>query len=95
VADTADVVIVGGAAVGSATACFLRREGFTGSIVVVEKDPSYQWCATGRSVASIRRQFSTPENIQLSTFGWQYFSSIKETYGPILLQKWVEPLIEQ
>jgi glycine/D-amino acid oxidase-like deaminating enzyme len=82
VADTADVVIVGGAAVGSATACFLRREGFTGSIVVVEKDPSYQWCATGRSVASIRRQFSTPENIQLSTFGWQYFSSIKETYGP-------------
>ena len=80
--DTADVVIVGGAAVGSATACFLRSEGFTGAVIVVEKDPSYQWCATGRSVASIRRQFSTPENIQLSTFGWRYFSSIKETYGP-------------
>lgn len=79
--DTADVVIVGGAAVGSATACFLRRDGFPGSVIVLEKDPSYQWCATGRSVASIRRQFSTPENIQLSTFGWQYFSSIKETYG--------------
>jgi len=80
--ESADVVIVGGAAIGSATACFLRREGFTGRVVVVEKDPSYQWCATGRSVASIRRQFSTPENIQLSTFGWQYFSSIKEAYGP-------------
>jgi len=78
----ADVVIVGGAAVGSATAVFLRREGFTGRIVVVEKDPSYQWCATGRSVASIRRQFSTRENIELSTFGWQYFSSIKQAYGP-------------
>ncbi|HWV81141.1 MAG TPA: FAD-dependent oxidoreductase [Hyphomicrobiaceae bacterium] len=80
--ERADVVIVGGAAVGSATAVFLRREGFSGRIIVVEKDPSYQWCATGRSVASIRRQFSTRENIELSTFGWQYFSSIKETYGP-------------
>ena len=80
--ESADVVIIGGAAIGSATALFLRREGFKGRIAVIEKDPSYQWCATGRSVASIRRQFSTPENIQLSAFGWDYFSSIKETYGP-------------
>jgi FAD-dependent oxidoreductase domain-containing protein 1 len=82
VTNSADVVIVGGAAVGSAIACFLGREGFKGRIVVVEKDPSYQWCATGRSVASIRQQFSTPENIQLSQFGWQYFSEIKAAYGP-------------
>ncbi|MFN3744866.1 MAG: NAD(P)/FAD-dependent oxidoreductase [Hyphomicrobiaceae bacterium] len=79
---SADVVIVGGAAVGSATAYFLRREGFNGRVVVVEKDPSYQRCATGRSVASIRRQFSTPENILLSAFGWAYFSSVKEAHGP-------------
>jgi glycine/D-amino acid oxidase-like deaminating enzyme len=82
VTNSADVVIVGGAAVGSAIACFLGREGFKGRIVVVEKDPSYQWCATGRSVASIRQQFSTPENIRLSQFGWQYFSEIKTAYGP-------------
>lgn len=80
--ERADVVIIGGAAVGSATAMFLRREGFKGRVVVVEKDPSYQWCATGRSVASIRRQFSTRENIELSTFGWQYFSRINEAHGP-------------
>ena len=80
--DSADVVIVGGAAVGSAIAYFLGREGFRGRIVVVEKDPSYQWCATGRSVASIRQQFSTAENIQLSQFGWQYFSGIKDAHGP-------------
>ena len=48
--ESADVVIIGGAAIGSATALFLRREGFKGRIAVVEKDPSYQWCATGRSV---------------------------------------------
>ena len=80
--DSADVVIVGGAAVGSAIAYFLGREDFKGRIVVVEKDASYQWCATGRSVASIRQQFSTPENIQLSQFGWQYFSEIKTAHGP-------------
>lgn len=80
--DSADVVIVGGAAVGSAIAYFLGREGFKGRIVVIEKDPSYQWCATGRSVASIRQQFSTAENIQLSQFGWQYFSGIKDAHGP-------------
>jgi FAD-dependent oxidoreductase domain-containing protein 1 len=82
VTDSADVVIVGGAAVGSAIAVFLGREGFKGRIVVVEKDPGYQWCATGRSVASIRQQFSTPENIRLSQFGWRYFSEVKEAYGP-------------
>lgn len=82
VTDSADVVIVGGAAVGSAIAYFLGREGFRGRIVVVEKDPSYQWCATGRSVASIRQQFSTAENIQLSQFGWQYFTGIKDAHGP-------------
>jgi glycine/D-amino acid oxidase-like deaminating enzyme len=79
--ETADVVIVGGAAVGSAIACFLGREGLKGRVVVVEKDPTYQSCATGRSVASIRQQFSTPENIRLSQFGWRYFSEIKAEYG--------------
>lgn len=79
---TADVVIVGGAAVGSAIAYFLGRDGFPGRIVVVEKDPSYQWCATTRSVASIRQQFSTPECIRLSQFGWQYFRNIQDEHGP-------------
>ncbi len=57
---TADVVIIGAQSIGSAIAYFLKRDGYTGSVVVVEKDPSYQWCATGRSFASVRQQFSTP-----------------------------------
>ena len=44
-----DVVIAGGAVVGSAVAYFLAGcTGFTGSILVVEKDPSYAECATAR-----------------------------------------------
>lgn len=69
----ADVVIVGGAAVGSAAAYFLAAHPrFAGSVLVLEQDPSYQWCASTRSVASIRHQFSTPENIRLSMFGTEF-----------------------
>ena len=67
---SADVVIVGGAAVGSAAAYFLASQaGFGGSVLVLEQDPTYQYCASTRSAASIRHQFSTPENIQMSQFG--------------------------
>lgn len=78
----ADIVIVGGAVVGSSIAYFLKRDGFKGSVVVVEKDPSYQYCATGRSLASIRQQFTTPENIRLSQFGVGFFKGIKQEFGP-------------
>lgn len=77
--DTFDVVIVGGAAIGSAVACFLAADpGFRGSVLVVERDPSYLDCATTRSLASIRHQFSTPENIRLSMFGSVFLRSADE-----------------
>jgi glycine/D-amino acid oxidase-like deaminating enzyme len=72
-----DVVIVGGAVIGSAAAFFLRSQAsFKGSVLVVEKDFSYEKSATARSAASIRHQFSTPENIRMSQFGTQFIQSI-------------------
>ena len=72
-----DVVIAGGAAVGSAAAYFLASEpAFGGSVLVLEKDASYTYCATARSAASIRHQFSTPENIRMSQFGTQFIESV-------------------
>ncbi len=68
-----DVVIVGGAVVGSAVAYFLSAErGFRGSVLVLERDLSFRDCATARSLASIRHQFSVPENIRLSMFGTEF-----------------------
>ncbi|WP_322997283.1 FAD-binding oxidoreductase [Castellaniella sp.] len=68
-----DVVIAGGAAIGSAAAYFLTADaGFSGSVAVIEADASYQFCATALSAASIRHQFSTPENIRMSLFGTQF-----------------------
>ena len=68
--DKFDVVIVGGAVVGSAAAYFLGQSAdFDGSVLVLERDLSFQNCATTRSLASIRHQFSTPENVRMSMFG--------------------------
>ncbi len=63
-----DVVVVGGAVVGSAAAYFLALERRL-RVLVLERDPSYAHCATGRSLASIRHQFSVAENIRMSMFG--------------------------
>ena len=66
----ADVVIVGGAIIGSSVATFLAaRPDFDGRIVVVERDPTFRTSSTTLSAASIRLQFSTPLNIQISRFG--------------------------
>ncbi|WP_289036522.1 FAD-binding oxidoreductase [uncultured Roseibium sp.] len=76
---SADVVIVGGAVIGSSIACQLaQRDDFTGHIVVLEADPTYQICASARSAASIRQQFSSAINIEISLFGISYLRAIGE-----------------
>jgi FAD-dependent oxidoreductase domain-containing protein 1 len=72
-----DVVIVGGAVVGSAAAYFLQADAqFDGTLLVLEQDPSWQRCATALSVASVRHQFSVAENIRMSIFGTQFVRDI-------------------
>lgn len=76
---TCDVLIVGGAVVGSAAAYFLTAHpGFGGRVCVVERDPGFAEAATTRSVASIRHQFSTPENIRMSMFGTEFLRGVAQ-----------------
>ena len=69
-AERAEVVIVGGAIIGSSVATFLAaRPDFDGRIVVVERDPTFRTSSTTLSAASIRQQFSTGLNVEISQFG--------------------------
>ncbi|MEP3047071.1 MAG: FAD-binding oxidoreductase [Roseibium sp.] len=74
---TADVVIIGGAVMGSSVACHLaQRDDFSGRIVVIEADPAYEICASARSAASVRQQFSCAINIEISLYGIQFLREI-------------------
>ena len=71
--ETADVVVIGGAVVGSAIAYALSHNpDFRGRVVVLEKDPSYQRAASSLSTSGIRQQFATAVNIKLSQYGVEF-----------------------
>ncbi|MFN5998302.1 MAG: NAD(P)/FAD-dependent oxidoreductase [Paracoccaceae bacterium] len=79
--DSYDVVIIGGAIMGSSTAWWLTQMGFTGRVLVVERDPSYEKAATALSFSCIRQQFSTELNIRISQFGAEFVQSLPQRMG--------------
>jgi len=80
--DCYNVVIVGGGAMGSSIAYHLKSDpAFTGSVAVIERDPTYARASSALSASSIRQQFSTPLNIQLSRFGIGFLRAARETLG--------------
>ncbi len=78
-AETTDVVIVGGGAIGASIAYFLRDRPSPPDVTVVELDPSYALASTPRASGGVRRLFSLPENIQLSDFSIGFFERFAET----------------
>lgn len=77
-----DVAIIGGGAIGSAIAYFLLSDrAFQGRVTVIERDPSYKRASSALSASSIRQQFSTPENIRMSRFGFAFLAEIGRHLG--------------
>ncbi|XP_076765384.1 FAD-dependent oxidoreductase domain-containing protein 1 [Xylocopa sonorina] len=78
-----DVVIIGGGAIGSSIAYWLRKrifkEEFT--VVVVERDPMYTTASTVLSCGGLRQQFSLQENIEMSLFGAEFIRNINGYLG--------------
>ncbi|WP_350335597.1 NAD(P)/FAD-dependent oxidoreductase [Coralliovum pocilloporae] len=82
-AEPYDVVIIGGAIMGASIGWFLTQNpDFDGTIAIVERDSTFQYASTTLSAASIRQQFSTPENIALSRFGLSFLKGMPDHFGP-------------
>ena len=77
-----DVVIVGGAVMGSSVAWFLSsNDEFDGSVLVVERDPSYEFTSTARTNSCMRQQYSNELNIRISQFSADYVRNFRRWMG--------------
>ena len=77
-----DIVIIGGAIMGSSTAWFLTNNpDFKGTILVIEKDPTYEKAGTTLTNSCIRQQFSNELNVRISQFGAEFYKHLREYMG--------------
>ena len=76
-----DVLIIGGAVMGASVAFWLTRMQPGLSVMVVEQDASFAHSATALSVASIRQQFTTAVNVEISRFGIDFIRNIAAHLG--------------
>lgn len=76
-----DIILIGGAMYGSSIAWWLSRDpGFDGSILVVERDFSFECASTSHTNSCIRQQFSNPTNIQVSQFGAEFINNFQSYF---------------
>jgi len=73
-----DLIIVGGGIMASSLAYNLRKDGYTGSIVVFEKDRMYEYTSTPRSYGGVRHTFSIEGNIRLSQLSIQIYENFEK-----------------
>jgi sarcosine oxidase subunit beta len=77
---SADVVVVGGGAVGASAAYHLAAAG-AGSVLLLERADSLGTGSTGRCAGGFRHQFSSRINVLLSIESIGMITSFQETHG--------------
>jgi len=77
-----DVVIVGAGIMGASAAWFLSdNKDFTGKVLVVERDTTYEFCSTSHTNSCMRQQFSTELNVRISQFAADFVKNIRRYMG--------------
>lgn len=79
-----DIIIVGGAAMGSSSAYWLARAlgADARRVLVVERDSSYEFSSTALSTSAIRQQYSNPINVKISQFGIETIENFAKDMEP-------------
>jgi sarcosine oxidase subunit beta len=78
--ETADVVVVGGGAMGASIAYHLAAAG-AGRIVLLEREAALGTGSTGRCAGGFRHQFSSEINVRLSLASVRMIRSFTEEHG--------------
>jgi FAD-dependent oxidoreductase domain-containing protein 1 len=74
-------VVIGGAVMGCSVAYWLTRMQPGLSVLVAEQDPTFARSSTALSVASIRQQFTTKVNVEISRFGIGFIRNFRQSLG--------------
>lgn len=77
-ANKADIIIIGGGIIGSSIAYHLLHDGFSGRIVIFEKDGLYEFASTPRSAGGFRQLYTTVINMQLSKYSLQIYKDFSK-----------------
>jgi glycine/D-amino acid oxidase-like deaminating enzyme len=75
---SADVVIVGGGVVGSSIALHLKQDGFPGQVLVVERDPSYEFASSALAMGGVRQQFMSQLNVAMVQYSLPLYENNPE-----------------
>ncbi|MYH58495.1 MAG: FAD-binding oxidoreductase [Boseongicola sp. SB0675_bin_26] len=79
---TYDVVIVGGAMMGSSAAWFLTEcPDFDGRVLVVERDTTYEACSPAHTNSCMRQQFSEELHVRISQFAAEFVKNFRDYLG--------------
>ncbi len=79
-AETAEVVMIGGGIVGASIAYHLAEAGCT-DVLVLEREAHLGRGSTGKSMGGVRAQFSTEINIRLSLYALDFFARFEQATG--------------
>ena len=76
---SADILIIGGGVIGSSIAFNLLQDGFKGRILVIERDPSYQFASSALAMGGVRQQFMSTVNIRMVQYSLKVLEHFPES----------------
>src|SRR5688572_22441983 len=78
VSTSADIVIIGGGIIGSSVALNLLQDGFNGRVLVIERDPSYQFASSALAMGGVRQQFMSSVNVRMVQYSLRVLEALPE-----------------
>ena len=77
---TADVLIIGGGVIGSSIAYSLLEDGFQGRVLIVERDPGYQFSSSALAMGGVRQQYMSAVNVRMVQYSLKIFEQLPECH---------------